>query len=276
MIMLDSNIVAVSLPSIARDLNATFADIEWVVSAYVLTFAALLDAVRGARGSVRAAAHADRRPRHLHSGVAAVRPCPFRARSERSASAAGRGRGDRAERGARRAGARVSRRGTRQGVWILGHAASASLSPSVRLSAELITSASAGAGRSSSIFRSARRSSGSRSTPSRNLAIPMRRDWTLPACCSFGGGLFCLIWALIGANRIGWSAEETRAKLLASAFLLALFVVAELDPEAADGGFRALSQAHVSRRGLRDARLRCRRSGHDDLSAALSCRTCLG
>ena len=44
----------------------------------------------------------------------------------------------------------------------------------------------------------------------------------------FGGGLFCLIWALIGANRIGWSAEMTRAKLLASVILLALFVVAEL------------------------------------------------
>src|SRR6201994_3422926 len=42
MIMLDSNIVAVSLPSIARDLRASFADIEWVVSAYVLSFAALL------------------------------------------------------------------------------------------------------------------------------------------------------------------------------------------------------------------------------------------
>ena len=42
MIMLDSNIVAVSLPAIARDLSAAFADIEWVVSAYVLTFAALL------------------------------------------------------------------------------------------------------------------------------------------------------------------------------------------------------------------------------------------
>lgn len=40
MIMLDSNIVAVSLPSIARDLNAPFVDIEWVISAYVLTFAA--------------------------------------------------------------------------------------------------------------------------------------------------------------------------------------------------------------------------------------------
>ena len=41
MIMLNSNIVAVSLLP-CPDLNATFADIEWVVSAYVLTFAALL------------------------------------------------------------------------------------------------------------------------------------------------------------------------------------------------------------------------------------------
>jgi EmrB/QacA subfamily drug resistance transporter len=41
-IMLDSNIVAVSLPTIARELGATFSDIEWVVSAYVLTFAAFL------------------------------------------------------------------------------------------------------------------------------------------------------------------------------------------------------------------------------------------
>lgn len=39
MINLDSNIVAVSLPSIAQSLHANFADIEWVVSAYTLTFA---------------------------------------------------------------------------------------------------------------------------------------------------------------------------------------------------------------------------------------------
>ena len=45
---------------------------------------------------------------------------------------------------------------------------------------------------------------------------------------SFGGGLFCLIWALIGANRVGWSAEQTLAKLLGSAVLFALFVAAEL------------------------------------------------
>jgi EmrB/QacA subfamily drug resistance transporter len=54
LIMLDSNIVAVSLPSIARSLGATFTDIEWVVSAYVLPFAALL---------LAAGAYADRHGR---------------------------------------------------------------------------------------------------------------------------------------------------------------------------------------------------------------------
>ncbi|SDO86492.1 drug resistance transporter, EmrB/QacA subfamily [Pseudomonas arsenicoxydans] len=42
LIVLDTNIVAVTLPTIARDLGANFADIEWVVSAYMLAFAALL------------------------------------------------------------------------------------------------------------------------------------------------------------------------------------------------------------------------------------------
>lgn len=42
LIMLDSNIVAVSLPAIGRSLSASFTDIQWVISAYVLTYAALL------------------------------------------------------------------------------------------------------------------------------------------------------------------------------------------------------------------------------------------
>src|ERR1700761_4008893 len=42
LIMLDASIVAVSLPSIARDLHGEFTDVEWVVSAYILPFAALL------------------------------------------------------------------------------------------------------------------------------------------------------------------------------------------------------------------------------------------
>ena len=51
LIMLGSNIVAVSLPSIAASFGATFADVEWVVSAYILAFAAMLMAA-GVRGPV--------------------------------------------------------------------------------------------------------------------------------------------------------------------------------------------------------------------------------
>lgn len=40
--VLDTNVVAIVLPTIARDFRATFADVEWVVSAYVLCFASLL------------------------------------------------------------------------------------------------------------------------------------------------------------------------------------------------------------------------------------------
>ena len=42
MIMLDNTIVNVALPSIERDLHMTIANLEWVVTAYALTFAALL------------------------------------------------------------------------------------------------------------------------------------------------------------------------------------------------------------------------------------------
>ena len=42
LIMLDTNVVAVSLPAIARSLDASFVDVEWVVSAYMLAFASFL------------------------------------------------------------------------------------------------------------------------------------------------------------------------------------------------------------------------------------------
>ena len=42
MTVLDTNIVAIVLPSVARDLGASFAEVEWVISTYVLCFAALL------------------------------------------------------------------------------------------------------------------------------------------------------------------------------------------------------------------------------------------
>jgi EmrB/QacA subfamily drug resistance transporter len=42
MLQLDANIVAVSLPSISQSLDTNFAGIEWVVTAYTLSFASLL------------------------------------------------------------------------------------------------------------------------------------------------------------------------------------------------------------------------------------------
>ncbi|SRR5260221_10445588 len=42
MIQLDANIVSVSLPAIARSLGVSFAGIEWVITAYILSFASLL------------------------------------------------------------------------------------------------------------------------------------------------------------------------------------------------------------------------------------------
>ena len=87
MIMLDSNIVAVSLPSIARNLNATFADIEWVVSAYVLRVgfrgrvATPRNEVSGAtEGPQKLRKRAAKRPKSLASAnlcVAAERSQPY-------------------------------------------------------------------------------------------------------------------------------------------------------------------------------------------------------
>ncbi|MDX6423941.1 MAG: hypothetical protein QOI67_1412, partial [Gaiellaceae bacterium] len=42
MIMLDNTVVNVALPSIQRDLGAQISELEWIVSAYALTFAALM------------------------------------------------------------------------------------------------------------------------------------------------------------------------------------------------------------------------------------------
>ena len=66
MIMLDNTVVNVALPSIQRDLGMSLSELEWVVTGYALTFAALmltggkLADLLGRRLDVR------RRPRDLH------------------------------------------------------------------------------------------------------------------------------------------------------------------------------------------------------------------
>jgi MFS family permease len=182
MIMLDSNIVAVSLSSIARDLNATFADIEWVVSAYVLTFAALL---------MPSVALADRygRRRMLTVGLAmfvlASLMCGLSpSASVLNASRALQGVGAAIELSAALAVLGHAFQGAERakafGFWGTVVGVAVALGPLV---GGLITSTLAGAGRSSSTFPWARRSSGSRLTRSKSLAIPTRSDWILSACC---------------------------------------------------------------------------------------------
>ncbi|MGC2788301.1 MAG: MFS transporter, partial [Roseiarcus sp.] len=227
MIMLDSNIVAVSLPSIARDLNATFADIEWVVSAYVLTFAALL---------MPSGALADRfgRRRMLIVGLAIFTLASLMCGLAPSAlvlnaARALQGMGAAIELSAALAVLGHAFRGAERakafGFWGTVVGVAVAVGPLV---GGLITS---GFGwrwaflvnlpfGAALIWLAIDAVQESRDPDAQRLDIA--------GMLSFGGGLFCLIWALIGANRIGWSAEATRAKLLASVILFALFVAAEL------------------------------------------------
>ena len=227
MIMLDSNIVAVSLPSIARDLNATFADIEWVVSAYVLTFAALL---------MPSGALADRygRRRMLMVGLAiftlasllcGLAPTALILNAARALQGVGAATQLSAAlavlghefQGAERAKA-FGFWGTLIGVAVaVGPLVGGLITSGFGWRWAFLVNVPIGAALIWLALESIRES-----------RDPDAQRLDVVGMLSFGGGLFCLIWALIGANRVGWAAQETRAKLLASLFLIALFVAAEL------------------------------------------------
>jgi len=230
MIMLDSNIVAVSLPSIARDLNATFADIEWVVSAYVLTFAALLMpsgalAARCGRRRMLIVGLAVFVLASLMCGLAPSAPFLNSARALQGVGAAIELSAALAELGHEFQGAE---RAKAFGFWgtLLGVAVAAGpLVGGVITSGfgwrwAFLVNIPVGA---ALIWLAIDAVEESRDPDAQRLDIV--------GMLSFGGGLFCLIWALIGANRVGRSAEETLAKLLAPAVLFALFVAAELIQE---------------------------------------------
>ena len=72
MIMLDNTVVNVALPSIQRDLGVGLSELEWIVSGYALTFAALMliggklaDALRPTADLRRRASWSSRSPRSL-------------------------------------------------------------------------------------------------------------------------------------------------------------------------------------------------------------------
>jgi MFS family permease len=70
MTIIDLTIVNVALPTIGRDLHFSESNLQWVVTAYGLTFGGFLLLGGSRRGSARAATDPHGRSGHLHGRLA--------------------------------------------------------------------------------------------------------------------------------------------------------------------------------------------------------------
>jgi EmrB/QacA subfamily drug resistance transporter len=226
LIMLDTNIVAVSLPSIARDLQGGFADVEWVVSAYILPFAALL---------MPAGALADRlgRRRMLILGLSiftfasflcGAAPNLLTLNGARALQAVGAALQLTSSLAVVAQGFEANERARVYAIWgtvmgmapplgpILGGLVTSYLGwrwafyINLPLGAGLIALAVTSVGESRD---------------------PKAGGLDYPGIVLFGGGLFSVVWALIDANRVGWESAPTIIRLVIGAVLLVGFVFAE-------------------------------------------------
>jgi MFS family permease len=211
-IMLDANIVAVSLPSIARDLHGEFTDVEWVVSAYILPFAALL---------MPAGALADRLGRRrillwglsiftVASLLCGLAPDLTTLNEARALQAVGAAFQLSAARAVISHGFEAHKRVRAFAIWGTVMGLAPTMGPIV---GGLITSyfgwrwaflvnIPIGA---ALISLAANAIDESRDSDARRLDIA--------GIVLFGGGLFTLVWALIDANAVGWGSAATRLKL---------------------------------------------------------------
>src|ERR1700760_2696410 len=226
LIMLDTNIVAVSLPSIARDLRGGFTDVEWVVSAYILPFAALL---------MPPGAVADRlgRRRMLILGLSiftgasllcGIAPNLTVLNGARALQAVGAALQLTASLAAISHGFEAHERARVFAIWGTVMGMAPPLGPIV---GGLVTSylgwrwafyinLPLGAGLIALAITSVGES---RDPPASRLDYP--------GIILFGSGLFGIVWALIDANNVGWGSSPTIAKLAIGTALLVAFVFAE-------------------------------------------------
>lgn len=227
MIMLDSNIVAVSLPSIARDLGASFVDLEWVVSAYILPFAALLMA---------AGALADRygRRRVLGIGLAiftiasllcGLAPTAMVLNAARALQGVGAALQLSAALAVLGNEFRGAERGKAFAFWgsLLGVAVAAGpvvgglITSTVGWRWAFLLNVPVGAVLIGLVVIAVEESRDPHANRLDRMGILL-----------FGGGLFSIIWGLIEANVVGWSSRATIARLGVGAVLSLAFVFAEL------------------------------------------------
>lgn len=222
MTMLDTNIVAVSLPSIARDLRGEFTDIEWVVSAYVLPFAGLL---------MPAGALADRwgRKRMLYAGLAlftlasvlcGLAPNLPLLNVARALQAVGGALQLTASLAVIAHGFAPAQRARVYAIWatvmgmapafgaIIGGLITTYLGWRwaflINLPTGLILMAIG--------WRSVRES-----------RDPLAGRLDVPGMLLFGAALLLIVWPLIEANRVGWSSPHTLIKLAIGVLLLVVF-----------------------------------------------------
>lgn len=227
LIVLDTNIVAVALPSIARDLGANFADIEWVVSAYMLAFAALL---------LPAGSLADRfgRKRTLLCGlglfILASLGCgaaPNALLLDIARALKGVGAALLLTSALASIGHTFHDEVERAKAWAFWGACMGMAMTAAPTVGGLITeyfgwrwifyfNLPVGALLLWSVLRNV--------PESRDTQAARLDPW---GSLAFSASLLCLIWGLIEANRIGWSHPATTTRLLAGVTLLGLFVLIE-------------------------------------------------
>ncbi len=227
LIVLDTNIVAVTLPRIASDLHATFSDIEWVVSAYMLTFAG---------GLLPAGSLADKfgRKRMLLAGLAifmlASLGCGLAGTSLQLNLA-------RAAKGVGAAMLLTSALATiahafhdereRARAWafwgacmgmamLVAPGLGGVISQTLGWRWVFLLNLPVGALLGAMVLRHIRES--------RDAGAARIDAWGGLCFC---GSLFLMIWALIEANRIGWSDTRTLMRLAGGMALFALFIGAE-------------------------------------------------
>ena len=227
MLLLDVTVVNVALPAIRSDLDASFAELQWVIDAYALTLAATL---------LTAGALADRHGRRAVFAAGLVLFSAFSALCAAAGSGArarprprrpgDRGRGDvrriagaarqrvpgrRARLRARHLGRDHGRRAWRSGHWSAGCWWTARAWRWV-----FLINLPLGAVLTWLTLRSLPES-----------RDPSPRGLDLPGLVSFGAASFLGTLGLIRGNEDGWTSAPVLGSLAASALLLACFVAVE-------------------------------------------------